>query len=109
MAQKRKVRELEQDASKRTALKRTAEDAEVLDRDVEAAKRRALAALETQLAVAVNGSLDNRDLKRLGSVQNAVLKKQAAMAAHGRQRAGGRVLRLGQSDGYADDWDGRVS
>lgn len=84
------------------------EQAEQMRLDVEAVKRRALSALESQIAASVNGDLDDRDLDRLTSLQSAVRRQQAAIAAHDQQRTRGRVLQL-VGGIFADDWDSRVS
>lgn len=107
-AQKRKQVLLERQASERVAKKARVEEGERTREDVQELQRRALRSLEAQLAQNVEGELDESDLARLVEVQRREAERNGVVLAHERMRSEGRKVVL-SGNGFADDWDNRVS
>lgn len=107
-AQKRKQVLLERQALERVAKKARVEEGERTRKDVRELRRRALRSLEAQLAQNVEGELDESDLARLAEVQRREAGRNGVVLAHERLRSEGRKVVL-SGNGFADDWDNRVS
>lgn len=107
LGKKRKEREEQREAAECEAKKARSEEVERLFAHLEEVRRKALKALNEELAAAVAGGLDIHKVIALSAAQKTASEQHQQQEANERKRAATRSVNLGSAF-YADDWDSRL-
>lgn len=107
LAKKRHERDLQKQAEERVSKKARVEAATETEESIKEMKKKALSVMEQQLATAIDGELEDRDLGNLSAAQKAMVEQIRAVEANETKRAEMRRVKLGE-EGFGDDWDTRM-
>ncbi|KAH9825843.1 chromatin structure-remodeling complex subunit rsc1-like [Teratosphaeria destructans] len=108
LEKKRKAREMEHQQAERVSKKAKLDNLKHAASEIETLKRRALHALERQMAETAVAEMDDRDLADLSAAQITAMERQRMMETGARKREESRMLRLDAPAAFADDIDNRV-